>query len=511
MAGRRKDVLDIRELIRRYRLGQSDRAIGRDTGIDRKTVGSWRDWAEGQGFLDGEAMPDAVAIAEKLKATMPEATGGPPSSVEKWRELVIEKRKAGVELAALLRILQEHDYKGSYSSLRRFVARIEKRSPEVFPRVETAPGEEAQVDFFYAGLIADETARLRKCWIFVMTLSWSRHLYAEAVFDQTVATWCAAHVRAFIWFAGVVRRVKLDNTKAAIIDAVLHDPVAQRSYRDLAEHYDFLISPCRPETPRHKGKVESNGHYVRRNALAGRTFANIRALNEHLARWAMDVAGLRDHGTTHERPLDRFQREKSSLLPLPAIPYELTTWKKAKVHSDGHVVFEGSYYSAPCRLVGQEIWIRATPSSVELHHEHDRVATHARATRRGERLTKPDHLPPEKALGLDRDPAAARARAALLGPSALAFVDRLLDDRPMDRIDAVKAILRLAEKHGARLDAACARALAYDEIKVRAVKRILKLGLDVVPPDHLAHAPAPLPSTSQFARPYTDFLPANTN
>ncbi len=126
-------------------------------------------------------------------------------------------------------------------------------------------------------------------------------------------------------------------------------------------------------------------------------------------------------------------------------------------------------------------------------------------------MTHRDHLPPEKLHGLDRDPDAARARAADLGPSALAFVDRLLDDRPMDRIDAVKAILRLGEKHGAfRLDAACARAIAHDQIKVACVKLILKRGLDIQPAVDLS-APARLPATSQFARPYTDFLPAHSN
>lgn len=512
MAGRRTDVLDIREIIRRFRLEQGDRAIARETGIDRKTVAIWRDWAEGQGFLVGDAMPDEAAIAERMKATEAQADTGPESSVEKWRGLVIEKRKERVELKALLGILREHDFKGSYSALRRFVARIDNRAPEVFVRVETAPGEEAQVDFFYAGIFADDTGRLRKAWVFVMTMSWSRHVYVEAVFDQKIETWCGLHARAFSWFGGVVRKIKLDNLKAGIVEAVMHDPVAQRSYRDLATHYGFLISPCRPRTPRHKGKVESNVHYVERNALAGRTFANLRALNEYLIRWAMEVAGVRDHGTTHEPPLERFEKEKAVLLPLPVAPYEISTWKKAKVHTDGHVVLDGSYYSAPCRLVGQEIWLRATPSSVEIHHEHERITTHARASRRGQRMTLRDHLPPEKVQGLDRDPIAARAKAVELGPSAVAFVDRLLDDRPMDRIDAVKAVFRLAEKHGAaRLNAACARALAFDEIKVHGLKRILKLGLDVVPLDDPAIAPAPLPATSQFARPFTDFLPVNTH
>ena len=117
--------------------------------------------------------------------------------------------------------------------------------------------------------------RVRKAWVFVMTLGYSRHQYAEIVFDQKVETWVELHVRAFESLGGVVKRVVLDNLKAGIVKAVVHDQEAQRSYRELAEHYGFLISPCRPHTPHHKGKVESGVRYVKRNALAGRKFKDI--------------------------------------------------------------------------------------------------------------------------------------------------------------------------------------------------------------------------------------------
>jgi transposase len=113
------------------------------------------------------------------------------------------------------------------------------------------------VDFGYAGLLRDpQTDTLRKAWAFVMTLSFSRHSYAEFVFDQEVGTWLRCHRHAFEWFDGVPRRIVTDNLKAAIVRAALYDPVVQRAYRECAEHYNFLISPCRPGTPQHKGKVE---------------------------------------------------------------------------------------------------------------------------------------------------------------------------------------------------------------------------------------------------------------
>lgn len=108
-------------------------------------------------------------------------------------------------------------------------------------RCETPAGEEAQVDFGAAGCLRDlETGRERRAWVFVMTLSFSRHCYIEFVFDQTVSTWRRGHRHAFEWFGGVVRRVVVDNFKAASTHGTLYGLVVQPAYRECAEHYGFL-------------------------------------------------------------------------------------------------------------------------------------------------------------------------------------------------------------------------------------------------------------------------------
>jgi transposase len=247
MAGRRKSVLDVREMVRRLRLGEGDRRIARDLATSRNTVAKYREWAKSEGLLDSEALLKPGVLEERLKSLGSERQQGPPSCVEPYREFVEEKRGEGVEVRALHVLLKERGFTGSYSSLRRFVAKLEDKKPEAFVRVETPAGEEAQVDFGYVGKIFDEKQeRLRKAWIFVMTLSFSRHQYAEIVFDQKVETWIRLHVNAFEYFSGVVKRVVLDNLKAGITKAVLHDPEAQRSYRELAEHLrfsDFSLPP----------------------------------------------------------------------------------------------------------------------------------------------------------------------------------------------------------------------------------------------------------------------------
>lgn len=505
MASRRKNVLDVREMVRRFRFGQSDREVAREVGTNRRTVAKYRKFAAQEGWMGGTELPTAAQIEARIAAIAPNEIFGPQSTVEPYREKVVTLRQKGVEVTALWQILRDqYGYPGGYGSVRRFVQRVEKRAPEAFVRMETAPGEELQVDFGYAGEFLDPRSGLkRRTWVFVATLSFSRHQYAELVFDQKVETWLALHVRVFEWFGGVVSRVVIDNLKSAITKACFHDPEVQRAYRELAEHYDFTIAPCRIETPRHKGKVESGVRYVKRNALAGREFASIEAGNEHLKRWILTTAGARDHGTTHEAPLARFETvERAALKLLPVTRYELTVWKKAKLHPDCHVVFDYAYYSAPHRLIHQSLLIRATSGRVEIYYQHERVATHRRATRRGERVTNPLHYPPEKLAGLLATPMKAREDARSIGEATGELVEKMLADKPVDRLRAAQGILNLTKRYGpARLEAACRRALAFNLASYRTVATILKQSLENAPLPPEAVAQGPLPKTSLFARP----------
>lgn len=482
MPDRRTKTMDVRELLRHLRNGASNRAVARATKIDRKTVARYRAWADEYGLLTGP-LPSLTELQQLLDETM--ASPAPPqneSSVEPYREVVVKLRREGTEIAATYERLKERGYRGSYSAVYRFVRKLEPLQLDVTVRVETKPGEEAQVDFGSARLMIDpETGELRKTWAFVMTLSWSRHQYVEFVFDQKVETWLRLHRNAFTFFGGTPERVVIDNLKAGIVRACLHEPQAQHAYRECAEHYDFLISPCLPRTPEHKGKVEQGGvHYVKRNFLGGREPTTITQANRDVLRWVHTTAGMRIHGTTQERPLERFETERAILRPLPPTPYDLAIWKQAKLHRDCHVVFEKAYYSAPFRLAGQQLWVRGGAQSVQIFtQDYQLVATHPRAQRPGQRLTQTDHLPPHKVFGLTLTRDLCREQASEIGLATCLLVDRLLDHRPEDRLRTAGRLLKLAEKFGPeRLEAACRRALCFDDPSYMTVKRILQRGLD---------------------------------
>jgi transposase len=500
-------TLDTMELLRRLRAGETDRAIARDLGMARKTAARYRDLARDLGYLAGP-LPALIDLDRMLGARVSQDNlPRQPFKAEPWRAVVETLRGRGVEMMAVFqRLRDDHGYPGSYSALRRFVQHLEGRTPEGFVRLEVGPGEEAQVDFGYAGEMIDPvTGALRRAWAFVMTLSYSRHQYVTFVFDQKIATWLACHREAFAHFGGVPRKIVVDNLKAAIVKAVLHEPVAQRSYREFAMHYDFLISPCRPRAPRHKGKVESGVKYVKGNFLAGRAPGDLVREREAVLDWIERIAGVRVHGTTQERPLARFlEAEKTALRPLPATAYDMGVWKKAKLHPDCHVVVDGAFYSAPHRLISQRLWVRTNGREVEIYHDYERVATHAWGPP-GTRRTIEAHYPPSKVAFLLATPRVCRERAEKVGPATAELVERLLGERPLDRLRGVQAVIRLADKHGAqRLEAACRRALAFDETSPVTVKRILARGLESEP---VSDAPAPRPSRAYaFARPGSEIF-----
>ena len=491
----------LRDLIHRLRQGQSQRAVARDLRLSRLTVQKYARWASETGFLDPTVpLPEVDRFLAAL-GPLPKPPA-PPSTLEPYRALVEELVAEGVEMMTIFdRLRDRHGYGGSYSSVRRFVARLRPAEPRAVVRVQTAPGEEAQVDFGSAGKLVDpRTGRARTAYVFVMTLGSSRHQYAELVFDQKVATWLACHRRAFEWFGGVPRTVVPDNLKAAVLVASLHDPVLGEAYRRQAQHYGFLVSPTRPRTPEHKGKVESGVHFVKRSFLAGQQFADLPAANRALRHWIRERAGTREHGTTRRPPLALFEaEERQALLPLPAEPFELVETRRVKVHPDCHAVIDGSYYSAPHRYVGHTLdaWVFARV--VQLFDGAELVATHPRAPRRGHWETRTEHYPKHKAAYLERTPAWCRELARAIGPETLAVVEALLGERPLDRLRSVQGLLRLTEQVGrSRLEAACARARHFGDPSYRRIKEILNAALEQQPLPTAAAPPPPAPEPRRF-------------
>jgi transposase len=483
------------EIIYRLRAGESERSISRDLDISRPTVHKYKLKASLEGYLDLQReFPGREELTKRFgPAPQPPKA---PSTVEGYREVVEKYIQQGLEMTAIFqRLREDYGYQGSYSSVRRFVHRVQPKEKEAYVRVHTEPGEELQVDFGSIGPIYDPKAgKTRKGYVFVATLGYSRHQYAEIVCDQKVNTWLGLHQRALAFFGGVPRRVVLDNLKAAVVKALVLDPILGEAYRKLAQHYHFLISPNRPATPRHKGKVENGVNYVKRNFFAGQEFVDLERANLRLKAWVMETAGVREHGTTHHAPLKLFREiEQTALQALPVEPFDLHAILMAKVHSDCHIVVDGSFYSVSHTLVGSEVEVHVHERVIEIYAHHELVRTHRRATQKGQWRTEMEDYPPSKAQYLLKTPQFCRKLALRMGPHTHQVVERLLADRPLDRLRSVQAILALAESVGEkRLEAACRRALYYGDPHYRRIKDILNAALDRDPlPDQVVASSNP--------------------
>lgn len=490
---------EYREALYRMRRGERDRQISRDGVMGRSKLARLRGVAEQEGWLDpAVALPPEAELLQALRArrqaqcaaiVKPQA-----SSVEPFAALIEQWHGQGVQGVAIhAALVRNHGFAGHYSSVRRFLGKLQGRRIDATMILDFAPGEAAQVDFGAGPSVMDPGSQtLVRTWFFVMTLCFSRHQYVEFVFDQTVETWQRCHHHALRHFCGVPRRLIIDNPKCAITRAVLDDPQVQRAYAECAQGYGFLVSPCPPADAAKKGIVESGVKYVKGNFLPLREFVDLHDLNRQARQWVMEQAGRRIHGTTREQPLALFELERGALQPLPQRAPEVCAWAHAKVHRDTHVQFDYCLYSVPFRLIGSEVLIRATSSLLEAFDaEHRFVASHPRGKRRGERFTIDDHLPPAAQAWKMRTPRYCLEQAEAIGPACLALVRRMFGDRVLDRLRGVQGLLRLSDDFGApRLEAACRRMDGVDIVSPKTVRLMLQKGLERVPEPPPAPSPA---------------------
>lgn len=490
-------MFQYRQVLVRLRAGDSERDIARCGLMGREKAAKVRAVASQRGWLEPDVeLPDDAEIAAAMGG--PRLASSSESSAKPWRDLVAEWLAAGVQGKAIHAALcRQHGFTGSYSSVYRLIVALRGQRPlQATVRLSFEPGEAAQVDFGAGPVLLHPDGQPRRTWAFVMTLCHSRHQYVEFVWDQTVATWLGCHRRAFEWFGGVPARVIIDNAKCAVTRACAKDPLVQRAYAECAEGYGFKIDACPPHDPQKKGIVEAGVKYVKGNFLPTRSFRELADLNAQAHRWVMEEAGLRLHGTTRAKPLVLFELERASLQPLPAIAPDLGSWTRVSVHRDCHVQFERVLYSAPFRLVGKTLWLRATDAAVALFDEHHHVVTHPRGLRPGERITVRDHLPPQAQAFFAHDRAWCAAQAGKVGPACQRLIEHLLGDRVVERLRGAQGVLHLAQPYGAaRLEAACDRALAHDSPHYRTVKSILATGADQRPLD-----PAQTPAVYTGAR-----------
>ena len=250
-------MFTIRQILVRMRQGDRDREIARSGLMGRKKLGVLRHQAALHDWLDPKRpLPEDGELAILQQHRQQTAPTQCVSTLKDHEEQIARWAAAGIQGTTIhATLVRNHGFTGSYSAVKRVLRRVVPvPPPESTMRLVFAPGEAAQVDFGAGPTLIDPvTGEIRKTWFFVMTLCWSRHQYAEIVWNQTTTTWLACHRHAFKWFGGVPGRMIIDNAKCAITKACINDPTVQRSYAECAEGYLFKIDACPPHDPAKKG------------------------------------------------------------------------------------------------------------------------------------------------------------------------------------------------------------------------------------------------------------------
>ncbi len=396
------------EVVRRIRVlaeaGWGHKRIAREVGVARNTV---RRYLRAGSEADKQVRPKARRLTGDEQQRAVELWNGAAEGNAVVVKALLEQERVGASVRTVQRAVEER---------RRQVHAAQVATV----RFETKPGQQMQVDF------GEKKVRLGgqlvKVFLLVAVLSFSRRLFVRAFLNQRGDDWREGVAAAFVHFGGVVLEVLGDNARPLVDE---HDRKAgsvrfHPAWVEFCKDWDVTPKACGPYRARTKGKTESGVKYVKRNALAGREFESFAALEKHLVEW-MAEADARVHGTTHERPLDRFEREeKAALRPLPSRPLPRRQQRlKRKVANDALVDVDTVRYSVPHRLVRESVEVQVGEAEVRIFHAGKLVATHVRGKEPHGRVVDPAHWE-----GLWR----ARAVEPAEDGSKLAALGRSLED-----------------------------------------------------------------------------------
>jgi transposase len=479
----------VREVLRLGFAGISKHEIARRTGLAASTVretlarfkAAGLDWPLPESVTDGE-------LEEKLYKNAGTKQGHRRHAEPDWAALHRELRRKHVTLSILWDEYIEQHLDGYRYSRFCELYRAWEGKLSVTMRQAHAGGDKLFVD--YAGdtapVIIDRlTGEIREAWIFVAVLGASNFTYAEATWTQGLADWIGAHTRALEAIGGVPRLLVPDNTKTAVIKACLYDPQVNRTYAEMAAHYDTAILPTRPRKPRDKAKVEAAVLIIERwilGRLRNRRFYSLAELNEAIRALLVrinDERPIRRLGVTRRQLLDDLDRP--ALKPLPVEPYAFAEWRVRRVGIDYHVDVDRHYYSVPYRFAREAVEVRLTGRTVEVFAKGERIAAHLRSSGNGKHTTVQEHMPSSHRRYAGWTVERIRRDSAAIGPSTAALCELILEQRahPEQGFRACLGIVRLVKAFGAeRVEAAATRALDIGARTYGSVKSILDNNLD---------------------------------
>ena len=374
----------------------------------------------------------------------------------------------------------------------------------------------AELDFGYLGIIFDpKERRNRKTWFVSMRFRYSRHGIRRSLYIADTMNVLSALVSIFNELGAVPVRLVIDNFKVAITKACRYDPTETRAFRQCALHYGFLIDPCIPNAPEHKGGVESEVKYIKKNfwplyrhdeKQRGHDIPYGDRIDDAFIEWDNEIAGIRPiREAANLCPQELFNEEFTHLQALPQDEYEPYNEEILTVKTDYHVRYNGVWYSAPYRLTYKKVLLKAFSNRILLFFKGELVTQHVRSYVIGKRVTEPTHRPKNMMVYLEQTMPWLITRAKEIGEHTTKFIKALANDKVKYRKNAIIGTIMLGKKYGEdRLEKACSRALQFGAFKYHSVKNILEKNKENDPVDQNCDEHGQL-YLYQFARNSNDF------
>jgi len=485
MPAERLSMRKVREVLRlRHVLKLSYRKISDATGIGKTQVAEYVRRAEAAEL--GWPLPEGLDDAALEQRLFPITSEGCPRPVIDWPMIERELARRGVTLLLLWQeYMAAHPDGYSYTRFCELHKRWRGQLAATMRQTHLA-GDKLFVDWAGQTIgVADPlTGAVHQARIFVAALGASNFTYAEARWTEMLPDWIGAHVNALDAIGGVPNALVPDNLKAGITKPSRYEPGINRTYQDLADHYDCVVLPTRIRKPRDKAKVEVAVQIVERFVLAklrNRTFFSLAELNAAIKDCvaAINAKVMRKIGASRAELLETLDRP--ALKRLPATAYEYAEWKRARVAPDYHIEIAGHYYSVPSRLIREIVEARITTTTVEIFHRGVRVASHAFSPVRRRHTTINEHMPSAHRRYAEWTPARMMKEAARIGPATVALFDAIMNAKPHPEqgFRSCLGILRLEKSYGpARIEAAAKRGNDIGATTCGSITSILQHGLD---------------------------------
>jgi transposase len=498
------------EIARRWHAGHTLSDISRTLDYDRKTIRKTIRLMEASGIKRQAPLPDPAAFAQLLKDNQNDRrSNGTISEIllpykDELMQLVEHPQMPLKPKLAFEVICQRHQLAGpiSYSSFKRFYRSHcrDNQKRESTCRIETDPGELAQIDYAKMGLLFDpQLGRRRAVHAFISTLAHSRHKFVEFTFKQDQRSFTASHVHMFGFFGGIPVRLNFDNLKSGVIKPDLYDPEFNRTYQEMAEFYGCFLDPCRVAKPKDKAKVERDVQTIRQQfykLMALNPKADIHTLNRLIKHWLVNEYGQKPHGTTGIPPYQLFcETELPALKQLPKELFEIAAWKQAKVHPDNYVQFGKQFFSVPHTIVEKTVWIRATDKILTVYGQNQQVIKQhliTKATRHTDWNDFPENI--QAVLHSDTHQRLI-TKAAIIGPNFKKLICQLLGNHAFINLRRVQGLIRLNDKYPRHTLESAATYILEKNINpsVKNIKRLLET--------QICHADQPPAATTEQQTP----------